>query len=690
MGRIEKHPILPIPDRKDISFTFEGSKLTAKEDEVISSALLAHGINIFGHHPVDGSPQGIYCANGQCSHCMVIANGLPVKACMTAVTPGMNVKRCDGKPEIPGDDTVPAMADVPGIKTPVLVIGGGPAGLAAAIELAKFKVNGILIDDKHALGGKLSLQTHNFFGTFGDCYAGMRGIDIGITLEDELQKYGRNLIDIWQNSTAVGAFCDGKIGIVREGRYVLVKPDILIVAAGAREKMLAFPGCNLPGVYGAGAFQTLVNRDLVRPTERLYICGGGNVGLIGGYHALQAGIDVVGLVEVLPECGGYRVHLDKLLRLGVPVYTSHTVIRAEGKDRLEKVTICRIDDRFKPVPGTEKVFHVDTLLIAVGLSPVNEIYNKAREYGIKVFAAGDTEEIAEASAAMFSGRIRGREIVRELGKPCIIPEEWKEIVDTLRSKPGGKKKINQRTLPGEVYPLIRCTQEIPCDPCAKVCPEHAIKLEGGRITGLPSFEGRRCLGCGRCVLMCPGLAIILVDERYDPEHKRALLTIPIELDDGTIRAGEEVETAGHRGEPVGTGKVIAFKNAVSQNRRRLILLDVPFKDRLQVAGVRIREAAPVKSDHGSHVKEDEIICRCEGVGKEKIVELIRKGYRDMNQIKAVLRTGMGACGGKTCTELILGLFREEGVDLKDVRLPVDRPLKTEVPLRVFAGVREDF
>ncbi len=688
MGRIEKHPILSIPKRRDISFTFNGKKLTAKEGEVISSALLAHGINVFSSHPYDGAPQGLYCANGQCAHCMVIANGLPVKACMTMVSTGMTVQSCDGNPRIPADDTVPEMINMRTIKTPFLIIGGGPAGLSAAIELAKFGVQGILVDDKHTLGGKLCLQTHNFFGSRSGCYAGTRGIDIARLLEEELKKYGRDLVDVWLNSPALGVFSDGKVGVIKKGEYILVKPEILLVATGAREKTLAFPGCDLPGVYGAGAFQTLVNRDLVRPAERLFICGGGNVGLISGYHALQAGIDVVGLVEALPKCGGYKVHLDKLRRLGVPVYTSHTILRVDGKDQVETVSICGIDDRFRRIPGSEKIFRADTLLIAVGLSPINEIYTKAKEYGIKVFASGDAEEIAEASAAMFSGRIQARKMVREIGKPCIIPEEWNEITATLRSKPGTEIEMNIRTLPGKVYPVIRCIQEIPCDPCTKVCPNFTIKVKEGILTGQPSFVGDACLGCAQCVLSCPALAIVLVDERYDTGHKRALLTLPIELADHTIGVGEEVTTVGLCGQRIGTGRVIAFRNAVSQDRCRLMLLDVPFENRLQVAGIEVREATVSTSGNSFLTEEEVVICRCERVTKHEIVELIRSGYRDMNQIKAVLRTGMGACGGKTCTELILGLFREEGVDLRDVTLPVHRLPETEVPLGVFAGLKK--
>ena len=106
------------------------------------------------------------------------------------------------------------------------------------------------------------------------------------------------------------------------------------MTSGAREKSLAFPGNTLPGVYGAGAFQTLVNRDLVRSAERLFIVGGGNVGLIAGYHALQAGIPVVGLVEALPECSGYKVHKDKLAAVRRPdLHLAHDPQRQRRRTR---------------------------------------------------------------------------------------------------------------------------------------------------------------------------------------------------------------------------------------------------------------------------------------------------------------------------------------------------------------------
>jgi sarcosine oxidase subunit alpha len=345
MYRIERHPILKIEKEAKIPFYFNGNLLLAKEREVISSALFAYGIKTFGHHPKDGSPQGIFCANGQCAQCLVIADGVPVKGCMIQVKEGMRVTMCDGIPKLPADDDLPGeFSPVQVIDTDVLIIGGGPAGITAALELAPHGIDVLIVDDKHRLGGKLVLQTHSFFGTVADCYAGTRGIDIATKLAEEIEKYPN--IRVMLNTTAVACYGDKKVGVVNDQEYLLINPKKLLIAAGAREKALSFPGCDLPGVYGAGAFQTLVNRDLIRPSEKLFIVGGGNVGLIAAYHALQAGINVVGLVEAMPQVGGYKVHQDKVKRLGVPVWTSHTVKCANGKDRVETVTVTEIDKNF--------------------------------------------------------------------------------------------------------------------------------------------------------------------------------------------------------------------------------------------------------------------------------------------------------------------------------------------------------
>ena len=483
----------------------------------------------------------------------------------------------------------------------------------------------------------------------------------------------------------VGAFENGYVGVVKQGRFVLVRPDRLLVAAGAREKALAFPGADLPGVYGGGAFQTLVNRDLIKPAKRLFIVGGGNVGLIVAYQALQAGIDVVGLVEMLPECGGYKVHRDKILRLGVPVLTSHTVLRAEGKDHVERVVIARVDEKFRPIAGTELEVEVDTLLIAVGLASVNELYEEGRRLGLKVYAAGDAHTIAEASAAMFSGRIVARRILADLGRPVEIPAEWSPMLEMLSSHPGPVQGSYPVPREAKVYPVIRCAQEIPCNPCTEVCVEDSISIPEGNILGRPLFAGA-CVGCLKCVAICPGLAISMVDRRVDPTGARAKVTLPWEMPEGLIAPGQTVPTTGAEGEPVGVGKVVRILSGKALNRRRLVVLDVPAAEADRVAGIRVRDPEPFAPPTSPVLVDDSevTVCRCERVTKEMIAEYIATtGVRDFNAVKAGLRCGMGPCGGRTCLELTARIFRELGIDPRTVAPPTRRPFTQEVPMTAF-------
>jgi sarcosine oxidase subunit alpha len=691
--RIRQHPILPVEPRESVAFYWQGQELMAHKGETIASALFANGVRVFGHHPKDGAPQGIFCANGQCAQCLVLADGKPVKSCMELVRPGVRVEPSDGLPELPRVADVPAMRDIEEINVPVLVIGGGPAGLSAAIELGRRGIETLLVDDKQRLGGKLVLQTHRFFGSINAVYAGTRGIDIATRLEKQVREIER--IRIWLNSTALAVFSDHKVGVLRDGNtYVLIKPQVLLTAAGAREKSLAFKGNTLPGVYGAGAFQTLVNRDLVKPTERLFIVGGGNVGLIAGYHALQAGISVVGLVEALPECGGYKVHKDKLARMGVPIYTSHTIVSANGAESVESVTIAQVDNHFQPISGTERSFECDTVLIAVGLDPVNEFHIKAKEFGVAAFAAGDAEEIAEASAAMFSGKIKGLEVARVLGYDVgEIPLDWYRTAEILKSKPG---QVVAERIPEEetgVMPVFHCSQEIPCDPCTSVCTQKAIYIDPNDIRRLPEFIGdkigKKCTGCERCVTICPGLAITLVDYRKDAE--RPTVTIAYEFLKDSIKVDDVVTVLDASGEVLGNVKVTNVR-AIKANDRTIVLkVQAPKEYAKRIAGIRIQEEqiGEPMDQYVRRMTDDTVICRCERVSAGEIRALIREGYRDMNEIKAVVRAGMGSCGGKTCTALVRRLFRDEGIPDAEVTDRTVRPLFVEVPLGVFAGVESD-
>jgi sarcosine oxidase subunit alpha len=244
--RILEHPVLPVEPGEVVQFFWNGKSLSGKKGEALSSALVAAGVSAFGRNAHDHSPQGIFCANGQCSKCLVIADGSPVKSCMTPLADGMKARAADELPALPAVDAAPKMSAIPEVATDVLIIGAGPAGLSAAVELGRLGVATLLVDDKHEPGGKLVLQTHKFFGSVEDSQAGTRGIRIGRQLAEAVAADPH--VTVWPDSTVLYVYSDRKVGVLRDGAYALVSPKVVLNAAGAREKSLVFPGNHLIGV----------------------------------------------------------------------------------------------------------------------------------------------------------------------------------------------------------------------------------------------------------------------------------------------------------------------------------------------------------------------------------------------------------------------------------------------------------
>ena len=348
---------------------------------------------------------------------------------------------------------------------PVVVVGAGPAGLCAAIELKKAGSPVILMDENDRPGGQLFKQIHKFFGS-REHRAGTRGFDIGTQLLKDSLELG---IDVRLETEVVGVDPGLRVWTVeRRERSRLVEASRLILATGATENALAFPGWTLPGVMTAGCAQTLINVYRVLPGKRVLMVGSGNVGVIVGYQLLQAGAEVVGVVEAAPSLGGYGVHTAKLARAGVPFHVSTTVVRADGAESLERAKIASLDADFKPIPGTERTLEVDAICLAVGLTPSTELSSLAgcrtifvQELGGRmplhdefmrssvegVYVVGDTAGVEEASTAMEEGRLAGIHAAWSLGyldEQAMRSgvEETRRRLDALRQGAFGKKRYD--------------------------------------------------------------------------------------------------------------------------------------------------------------------------------------------------------------------------------------------------------
>lgn len=427
---------------REVEFTFEGERLTAYEGESLAAALVAAG-RLGLRRARDGGRRGVFCGMGVCGECLVAIDGRgTARACMTPVAPGMRVA---GRAE----DDAPAPVELPGhgpaeVERPgVLVIGAGPAGLAAAIAAARGGADVTLIEERRTLGGQFHKQL-SASHAFADEAAADAQYRAGRALIDEVAACRVRVLtdtEVW------GAFPPMEIAALVAGRPTIFRPNRLVLATGAYERGVLFPGWTLPGVMTTGAAQTLMRAYRVAPGKRVLVAGNGPLNLQVAAALVADGIEVAGLVEAARRPGlaalpaalaGFRHapdlmrqglrQLRALRRAGVPIHYGHAVVAAHGKGAVQSATIARIDAAGRPVPGSRREVVADAVCLGHGFLPANEI---ARQIGCRhhhdpvrgylvtvrdargetsvpgVFVAGDGAGLGGSRAALAEGTIAG-------------------------------------------------------------------------------------------------------------------------------------------------------------------------------------------------------------------------------------------------------------------------------------------
>jgi len=466
--RIRDHPIIDFKKRKKLRFCYKKKQLVGEEGDTIASALHAAGVKTLTRSVKYESPRGFFCGIGKCSSCLMRVNGIPnVRTCIAPLKEGICVEMQDKLADLPSARFYGKPKKM--LTVNVLVVGAGPAGLCAAIESATHGATVLIVDENQVVGGQLVKQTHKFFGSMQE-RAGTRGIDIAKELEQELRKLqNEGKITVMTDSTVIGCYESKKkhrFGVVErydyKSRLYEVLCDTVILACGAMENMLLFPGNDLPGVYGAGAVQTLMNVYGVKPGDRVIMVGAGNVGLIVAYQLLQAGIKVDRVVEAAPTIGGYHVHAAKLRRCSVPIQTSHSIKEIYGDEKVKGAIIVQLDEHWKPIENTEEDIKCDTICLAVGLTPSTRLlsqigvelqfipeaggyvalHDDSMQTSVKgVYVAGDASGIEEASTAMIEGKIAGLAAAIQLGctKNKGLLDRYRKELACLRAGPFGEK-----------------------------------------------------------------------------------------------------------------------------------------------------------------------------------------------------------------------------------------------------------
>lgn len=262
----------------------------------------------------------------------------------------------------------------------VLVVGAGPAGMAAAIAAREAGVENLLVLEREQnMGGILRQCIHNGFGLHrfkeeltGPEYA-QRDIDKVLELGIEVRT-GTTVLGVDENRFVTA--------VSREHGVQLFEAGAIILAMGCRERprgALATPGTRCAGIYSAGTAQKFVNLEGYMPGKRVVILGSGDIGLIMARRMTLQGAKVLACVELMPYSSGLNRNIVQCLQdYDIPLYLSHTVIDIQGRERLSGVTVAQVDEKRQPIPGTEKHFDCDTLLLSVGLIPENELTQQAQ------------------------------------------------------------------------------------------------------------------------------------------------------------------------------------------------------------------------------------------------------------------------------------------------------------------------
>ncbi len=259
----------------------------------------------------------------------------------------------------------------------IVIIGGGPAGLAAAAAAKRSGIDSILILERDKeLGGILNQCIHNGFGlhTFKE---ELTGPEYASRFIDQVQELGIE----YKLNTMVMDISPNKVvtAMNREEGLYEIQAKAIVLAMGCRERSrgaLNIPGYRPAGIYSAGTAQRLVNMEGFMPGRTCVILGSGDIGLIMARRMTFEGAKVKVVAELMPYSGGLKRNIVQCLDdYGIPLKLSHTVVDIKGKERLEGITLAQVDNKGKPIPGTEEFYECDTLLLSVGLIPENELSN---------------------------------------------------------------------------------------------------------------------------------------------------------------------------------------------------------------------------------------------------------------------------------------------------------------------------
>jgi glycine/D-amino acid oxidase-like deaminating enzyme len=501
------HPTIR-PIGPPISFQFDDQRIEALEGETIAAALSAAGITTFRHTP-SGAPRGLFCGMGACFDCVVTINGrIGQRACLIRAADGTQVG--SGFPTEPAFDPAPPAAEQ---TCDVLIVGGGVAGLSAAIAAAAAGASVTILDERPSPGGQFAKPlAPSHTDTAPD-----RQFRLGTDLRTQAERAG---VRIETNALVWAAFAPDEVAALVRGQSITYHPRRLILATGAHEVPVPIPGWTLPGVMTTGGLQTLVRTQRVSPGSRILIAGSGPLNLQLACELLAGGLTRVVVLEAAPRPGATAwrdlarmawaapdllrdgvVMVRTLRQAGVKVFWNTVPERLEGNGRVTTaivngrrlaVDVVALNMGFQPEVGLARALGIPHRFVDRGAGYLaTETDAEGRTAIQGVFSVGDGAMLGGARIAVARGRLAGSAAARELGFPTPADR-------TARRALVRAEKFQDALWRVFAAPPIPIADEAIVCRCEEITAARLRTEIAAGLTSLPALKKATRAGMGRC------------------------------------------------------------------------------------------------------------------------------------------------------------------------------------------------
>jgi len=658
MSKIDKHPILPVPECEKHIFLYNGVKVEGDKGFTIAAALHNAGFPVHSHSLQDRN-RSLECGIGKCGACEMLVDGVIRRICITLVDGVKEVKEVP-KDYMP-DEKRNEQTQTKVYRTDVVIVGAGPAGLASREILNQHGVSNIVIDNNAKIGGQFNMQTHQFF--FFEKkkkYGGMRGFEIASALA------GDNHEGIFLNCTVWDLLEGKRIAVknIKTEEIFYIECNHLIVASGAVPFMPTFENDDVPGVYTAAVVQKMMNTEFTLLGKKILTVGAGNIGYLTSYQLMQAGAQVVAIIEAQGKEGGFPVQANRVRRLGIPIMLNHILVSAiPNKDHTGIVgAIIAEAENFKPVPGTERIIEgIDAINICTGLVPDDQLLILGNEiFGRNCHGVGDAIRIGEGTSAVLRGKQAAYEVLDMMSVKYKYDDYLAVSKEYIDSQQHPVRVIEESALPvGErrkkPFVQIDCLYGFACNPCTFACPHGAITKTSTSTVPVVDFD--KCIGCMQCVYQCPGLAIF----GYNTEKDQLFLPIEYEANEN-----EAVFLVDNNGKVLGEGVIEKIlKKPNKTNVARVRAESLHGEDIIQVRGFIVKSNYPEKPELQTTSYKEEgatYVCHCDDVTLDEIMDRVGdRKFISIDEIKHTTRLGMGACRGKRCIRRLKSTIASKGI-----------------------------